>query len=107
MENPGGESVAGAALQLPRPHHCFCRIAIGELRRWARMKYIEHVPTMDLMALAKNPRQKEAVSIVALLDLPDDVVIRMLAPLAKPDCRILACRDHVRQWLDGMLAGPN
>jgi hypothetical protein len=106
MEEPGEESVAGSAWQLPRPQHCFCGIAIGELRRWARKKYIDHVPTMDLLALAKNSRQREAVSIVALLDLPDDMVIRMLMPLAKPGCRILACRDHVRQWLDGMLAVP-
>jgi hypothetical protein len=62
---------------------------------------------MDLLAIAKTHRQKEAVGIVALLDLPDDEVIRMLAPLAKPGCHILACRDHVKQWLHGMLAVPN
>ena len=101
------ESVAGSAGQLPVPRRCFCRVAIGDLRRWARKKYIEQVPTMELLAMAKNPRQKQAVSIVALLDLSDDVVIRMLTPLAKPGCRILACRDHVKQWLRGMLAPPS
>jgi hypothetical protein len=107
MEKPGEESMVGSAWQLPKPQHCLCGIAIGELRRWARKKYVDHVPTMDLLAMAKNTRQKESVSIVALLDLPDDLVIRILAPMAKSGCRILACRDHVRQWLDGMLAVLN
>ena len=107
MEVTGGESVAGSAGQLSIPHRCLCRVAIGDLRRWARKKYVEQVPTMDLLAMARSRRQKEAVSIVALLDLPDDVMIRMLTPLAKPGCRILACRDYVRQWLQGMLAVSN
>ncbi len=107
MDGGDEESVAGSLGRLPVPHRCFYRVAIGDLRRWARKKYVEQVPTMELLAMAKNPRQKQAVSIVALLDLPDDVVIRMLTPLAQPDCRILACRDHVRRWLRDMLAPPN
>jgi hypothetical protein len=107
MEGIGQESVAGSAAVLPMPHRCFCHVPIGDLRRWARKRYVEHVPTMDLLAIAKTHSQKDAVGIVALLDLPDDEVIRMLAPLAKPGCHILACRDHVKQWLHGMLAVPN
>lgn len=107
MDGGDEESVAGPAGQLPAPHRCFCRVAIGDLRRWARKKYVEQVPTMELLAMAKNPRQKQAVSIVALLDLPDDVVIRILTPLTKPGCRILVCRDQVKQWLCGMLTPPN
>jgi hypothetical protein len=99
--------VAGSARELPMPHRCFCRVPIADLRRWARKKYVEQVPTMDLLAMAKTRRQKEAVSIVALLDLPDDQVIRMLTPLARPGCHILACRDHAKQWLRGMLAPSN
>lgn len=106
MNGGDEESAAGSLSQFPVPQRCFCRVAIGDLRRWARKKYVEQVPTMELLAMAKNPRQKQAVSIVALLDLPDDVVIRMLTPLAKPGCRILACRDHVKRWLRDMLAPP-
>ena len=28
----------------------------------------------------------------------------LLSPLAKPGCRILACRDYVKRWLTDMLA---
>lgn len=51
MEGTGGESVAGSAGQLPIPHRCLCRVAVGDLRRWARKRYIEQVQTMDLLAL--------------------------------------------------------
>jgi hypothetical protein len=46
----------------------------------------------------------DAVGLVVLLDVPDEEVIRMLSPLTQTHCDVLACRDHVRAWLRGMLA---
>jgi len=91
---------------IPIPHRCFCQIAPEELKRWARLKFVEHVPTLELLGLARDLREKEAVGIVALLDVSDDEVIRMMRPLSQSRCNILACRDHVREWLHAMLAFP-
>ena len=91
---------------LPSPRRCFCQIATEELRHWARLKYLQHVPTLELLGLAKDRQEKEAVGIVALLDVPDDDVIRTMRPLSQSRCNVLACRDHVRDWLRDMLGFP-
>ena len=75
------------AQDIPAPRRCFC-----------------HLPTIQLLGTAKEGREKEAVGIVALIDVPDDDVIHLLSPLAQPGCRILACRDYVKRWLTDMLA---
>lgn len=92
------------ATAVPTPSRCFCQIALGDLKPWARLKYLEHVPTMRLLQMAKGAQEREAIGIVALLDVPDDEVIRMLSPLSQAHCNILTCRDHVREWLREMLS---
>jgi hypothetical protein len=88
---------------LPTPTRCFCQIPLRELKRWATLKFVEHASTMTLLGLAKDRREREAVAIVALLDVPDEDVIRMMTPLAQPNCHVLECRAHVRSWLRDML----
>jgi hypothetical protein len=85
------------------PRHCFCQLPMRALRRWARKRYIEHVPTIELLAEARGPRQQEVVGIVALLDVPDEEVVRLMGPLGRPGCRVLECRDAVKRWLTTML----
>ena len=89
---------------VPTPTRCFCRIELDQLTGWARKKYLDHLPTIQLLALAKNPGEREAVAIVALLDVPDEEIVRMMTPLSLAGCNILACRDHVKRWLSDMLA---
>lgn len=97
-------AVALAAAALPGPRHCFCQIPLREMRGWARRKYFEGVSTMDLFQVAHTPREKHIVGLVALLDLPDDDVVRLLADRSTPDCNVLACRDHVKAWLRDTLS---
>jgi len=91
----------------PGPRHCFCQLPMRVLRHWARKRYLEQVPTLELLALAKRPIQQEAVRIVALLDVPNEELVRLLGPLGQPGCRVLECRDAVRRWLAAMLATPS
>ena len=91
------------ASEIPPPSRCFCQIAMDELTGWARKKYLERMPTIQLLTLARNPREKEAVGILALLDVPDDEVIRVMTPLTPSGCNILACRNHVKKWIADML----
>jgi hypothetical protein len=89
---------------IPAPTRCFCQFPLHELFGWAQKKYVEHASTLQLLQLARDRRQREAVSIVALLDVPDEDILHMLTPLAPAGCRILVCRDHVKRWLHDMLA---
>jgi hypothetical protein len=75
-----------------------------QLQHWARKRYIEGVPTMELLRLARLPRERAAIAMVALLDVPDEEARRVLAPRANAGCDVLRCREHVRRWLMGMLA---
>jgi len=88
---------------LSAPHRCFCQIPVRDLRRWAQLKYIEHASTLALLGLARDQQEREAVVLVALLDVSDDDLVRMMTPLTQPNCSVLACREHVRTWLRDML----
>jgi hypothetical protein len=77
------------------------------MRGWARRKYLEGVSTMDLFQAANTPRERHIVGLVALLDLPDDDVVRLLRDRSTPDCNVLACRDHVKAWLRDTLSRPS
>lgn len=90
----------------PHPARCFCQLPLSALWPWARRKYVERATTMQLLEQARTPEERDAVGIVALLDLPDEDILRLLRPLADPACDILACRDHVRRWLWDVLPHP-
>ncbi len=88
------------------PRACFCHIPLRDLRRWARKRFVEGRETVDLLRMATRPRDRAAVCVVAMLDVPDDEVVRLLGPRTQPGCQVLTCRDHVRKWLDHMLKLP-
>jgi hypothetical protein len=96
----------GAPLAIPRPTRCFCHIPAHDLIGWARRKYLDRLSTIQLLAIAKDHREREAVGIVALLDIPDADVVLLMTPLTQSHCSILACRDHLRDWLHAMLDFP-
>ena len=96
----------GAAVAIPRPTRCFCQIPVHELIGWARRKYLDRLSTIQLLAMATDPREREAVGIVALLDIPDADVLLLMTPVTQSRCNVLACRDHLRDWLHAMLAFP-
>ncbi len=95
-----------AATKMLSPRSCFCHIPPRDLRRWARKRFVEGRDTVELLRMASRPRDRAAVCVVAMLDLPDDEVVRLLGPRTQPGCEILTCRDHVRKWLDHMLKSP-
>jgi hypothetical protein len=101
-----GEALA-VAEAIPAPTRCFCQIPVSELIVWARRKFLDHLSTIQLLAMASDQREREAVGIVALLDIPDADVILLLTPVTPSHCNILACRDRLREWLQAMLAWPD
>jgi hypothetical protein len=81
------------------PTHCFCEVPDEEMRPWVQKRYVDHVPTMDLLQSTDDPHEKEVISIVSMLDVDDDTLLGVMCEVDKPDPHILACRENVRRML--------
>ena len=84
---------------ITRPSHCFCEIPDQELRPWVEKRYKQHQSTLDLMDSASNPREKEIISIVAMLDVDEQTMIEMMGGVGKPTHHIVHCRENVKRML--------
>jgi len=81
------------------PTHCFCQIPEAELTPWVARRYQENRPTMELLQATTDPREKEIISIVGLLDVDDTTMLEMMGDVEKPEHHILHCRENVRRIL--------
>ena len=81
---------------LIHPQHCFCHVSRDELKKWAIKHYCEHYSTVDLLASTNDPHEKEVISIVALLDVDEEVMIEMMGNVNKPNHHIIHCRENIR-----------
>jgi hypothetical protein len=84
---------------LRHPKNCFCQISSEELLFWARKRYVENVPTLDLLNSVHDARRKEIISIVALLDADDESLLEMMGDINLPDHHILHCREELKKML--------
>jgi hypothetical protein len=84
---------------LMHPKNCFCQVSPEELLFWARKRYIENIPTLDLLNSVHEARQKEIISIVALLDADDESLLEMMGDVNLPDHHILHCREEVKKMI--------
>jgi hypothetical protein len=81
------------------PHHCFCEIPEEELRPWVEKRYREHRSTIELIHSTDDLRQKEIISIVALLDVDEQSMLNMMGDVNKPEHHIIHCRENVKRML--------
>lgn len=81
------------------PSHCFCEIPDAELRPWVERKYQAHQSTLDLMRSTDDPHEKEIISIVALLDIDEETMIKMMGDVSKSTHHIIHCRENVNHML--------
>jgi len=84
---------------LRHPKNCFCQILPEELLFWARKRYMENIPTLDLLNSVRDSRQKEIISIVALLDADDESLLEMMSDVNLPDHHILHCREELKKMI--------
>lgn len=87
---------------IDRPAKCFCRLPMDQLAKWARRKYLDGRTTMELMAEAANSRERELVTVVALLEVEEHELDRLLHHATGPNCRLDKCRKLVRDWVKEM-----
>ena len=81
------------------PHHCFCEIPADVLRPWVEKRYGEHIPTVELIQSTDDARQKEIISIVALLDVDEESMLQLMGDVNKPEHHIIHCRENVKHML--------
>lgn len=81
------------------PDHCFCEIPEAELRPWVEKKHHLRQSTFELMQSTDDPHEKEIISIVALLDVDEDTMVRMMGGVKKPTHHIIHCRQDIEHML--------
>ena len=85
---------------MEKAHLCYCQIPENKLKELARLRFIEKVPTEEMMKQCKDEKQREFVATIALLD----VELKDL-PAAIPDNpqllrHLIDCRDHALDILN-------
>ena len=88
---------------LVQPHHCFCEIPEAQMQPWIIKKFKEHISTLALMQSTDDPSEKEIISIVALIDLDDITMLKMMEAVDLPQEHILECRLHAKQLVDSII----
>lgn len=87
----------------PRVGECYCHIPPDLLVQIVREKYIERVPTIELLKKYPGERERRHVYTIALLDVPEAEVRELLKDDAEFLAHFLDCRRHARQVLLGKL----
>ena len=85
--------------QLYCSSHCFCQIPLEELQKWFNKHYQQGIPTLVLLAAANNAHEREVISIVAMFELDDASVLKLMGDVNLPEHHILHCREYFRDKL--------
>jgi hypothetical protein len=81
------------------PQHCFCQIPDSELMYWVKKRYLEKIPTLDLLDSTDDPHEREVISIISMLDLDEDTMLELMGDVEMPIHHIVHCREHVKKLL--------
>ncbi len=90
---------------LPHPKHCFCKIPMDLLQKWFVKRYIEGIPTIELMDLSASEADKEAICAVAMFDIDEKSMLEIMGDVNPPEHHIVHCRAKAQRELEAELAG--
>lgn len=80
---------------------CYCEIPLKKLVKIARLRFVDHVGTQELMNQVSSEEDRECVTIVALLDVKENDLIEMLQDEEPSKQRhILSCRERTKAILE-------
>ena len=79
---------------LHHPRNCFCNLAFEELEVWFRRRYVDEVPTIQLLEKATNEREREAITAIAMLDLDEETMLSLMGDVNMPHHHIIHCRTQ-------------
>lgn len=78
---------------------CFCEISLKKLLFWGRKKFGEGRNTVALLQEAKSHEDKDAIQVLALLDVDEKLLLELMQDVSKTDKHIIACRSKTKQFL--------
>lgn len=81
------------------PKKCFCQILMKELKKWADKRFKDDIPTVELIDHANNDKEREIISIAALLDVDDQTLCEMMGDVDLPEHHIIHCRENVKKMM--------
>jgi hypothetical protein len=71
-----------------------------ELRYWMEKRYLQRIPTLELLDATDDPHEKEVISIVSLLDVDEATMLQLMGDVEMPEHHIVHCREDVKKLLD-------
>ncbi len=84
----------------PHPKNCFCNIPIELLRKWYVKRYVDDIPTLELMEIAESDSDKEAICAIATFDIDEEDMLEMMGDINMPEHHIIHCRAKVKEELE-------
>ena len=79
---------------------CFCQIPRSRLESLAREKFVDGVPTVDLVKSCNSPVEREEVMAVCLLNLPPERLRESLCRDPEEVVRhVLQCQQEILRHL--------
>ena len=83
-----------------KPAFCFCKYDIDELIHIGRKKYLEKIPTVELMKEATSRKEKDEVCVISMLDIDDEKLEEVMAnKVTDKKCNVISCRQMLREQI--------
>lgn len=83
------------------PHLCYCQIPEEKLKELARKRFEEGIPTEVLMKQITDPKEREYLAAIALLDVQVENLPKIVPQVDKALLmHLVDCRYHVRSVLE-------
>jgi predicted urease superfamily metal-dependent hydrolase len=67
--------------------------------KWIKRRYVENIPTVELINTAESEMEVEAISLVGLIDVKEDVLLKAMSEVEKSKNHILECRESALNLL--------
>ncbi len=86
---------------------CLGNYDFDQIAFFARKRFIEGHNTVALLEQARSEREKEEIALVCLLDVADDDIRELrLSCRHAGQCRVMDCRDRLKELIREDLAAP-
>jgi|GEM_PF-1138921 len=83
-----------------KPHICYCQIPEDKLREFAKLRFIDNIPTEELMERLIDLKDRESLAAVALLDITPEDLAKVVPDNPALLMHLYDCRYHVKAILE-------
>ena len=83
-----------------KPELCFCEYDIDELIHVGHKRYVENIPTVELMKNALSEKEKDEICVISMLDVDDDKLEKLRGDrVVDQKCNVISCRRLLRKQI--------